>query len=73
MEGGCSAPVAAHAEVLEYNDLEALEGKNKEEVNCSLQLAAGVWSLDGKTSLKKNNKVEYYNASLRYSKSDADL
>ena len=71
MEGGCSAPVAAHAEVIECNHEKVSKGKDKEDDNSQLEITAGVWSLDGRTSLKKSNKVDYYNPLPPTDQSDA--
>jgi porphobilinogen deaminase len=42
-EGGCSAPVAAHAEIQDDN----------------LSILAGVWSLDGKQKILDTHQVNF--------------
>merc|ERR1712150_137727 len=59
LEGGCSVPVAAHAEVVEGNINDVAERNDKKGVKRSyLEMTAGVWSIDGKKALKKSRRLE---------------
>ena len=61
-------PVAAHAEVFGYNTEDVTDIETEKEIKCDLVVTAGVWSLDGNTSLKKTKREEYCDPSSSVSK-----
>ena len=64
-------PVAAHAEVVEGSIGSDIEGKVESGVDCYLKLTAGVWSIDGKKTLKKSTQLRFDHSSLLTSKTEA--